>query len=133
MQISNKDQAITPVSSVLNEDTRLTSPGGLSTLARNAPRKAQGDSDVPGFRNRTALTQRYARLLANDEAHQWLTAAYQLRKDYLHSLADPHGRLTWADLAQARWTVAMGVSKYLDFAIQRPELNRSQLLKKLKS
>ena len=83
-------------------------------------------------RNRKALTKRYARLLANDEADQWLTAAYQLRNDYLHSLADPHGRLTWADLARARWTVAMGVKKYLDFAIQRPELDRTQLLKELK-
>ena len=83
-------------------------------------------------KNRTALTQRYAHLLANDEANRWLTAAYRLRNDYLHSLADPHGRLTWADLARARWTVAMGVNKYLDFAIQRPELNRLQLLKELK-
>ena len=82
-------------------------------------------------RNRTALTQRYARLLANDKADRWLTAAYRLRNDYLHSLADPQRRLTWADLARARWTVATGVEKYLDFAIQRPELNRSQLLKEL--
>ena len=84
-------------------------------------------------RNRKALTKRYKRLLANDEADDWLTAPYQLRNHYLHSLADPHGRLTWTDLARARWTVAMGVKKYLDFAIQRPKLNREQLLKELKA
>ena len=83
-------------------------------------------------KNRNALTRRYERLLANDEVDGWLKAAYQLRNDYLHSLADPHGKLTWTDLARARWTVAMGVNRYLDFAIQRPELNRSQLLKELK-
>ena len=82
-------------------------------------------------KNRKALTKRHARLLANDEADQWLTDAYQLRNQYLHSLADPHGKLTWADLARARWMVAMGVNRYLDCAIQKPELNRAQLLKHL--
>ena len=82
-------------------------------------------------KNRTALTKRYAHLLANEEAGRWLTAAYQLRNEYLHSLADHHSKLTWADLARARWTVAMAVNKYLDFAIQRPKLNRSQLLNEL--
>ena len=84
-------------------------------------------------KNRKVLTKRYARLLANDEADQWLTDAYQLRNEYLHSLADPHGRLTWADLARARWMVAMAVNRYLDCAIQKPELNRAQLLKHLQN
>ena len=82
-------------------------------------------------RNRNPLKHRYARIVANDEAALWLTAAYRLRDDYLHSLADPQRKLTWTDLARTRWSVATAVGKYLDFAIERPELNRSQLLKQL--
>ena len=82
-------------------------------------------------RKRNALEQRYAGLVASNEASQWLTAAYRLRDDYLHSLADPKHRVPWTDLARARWTVATAVGRYLDFAIKRPELNRSQLLKHL--
>ena len=82
-------------------------------------------------RSRNALKQRYTRLVANDEAASWLTAAYELRDGYLHSLADPKHGLTSTDLAGARWTVAAAVKKYLDFAIQRPALNRSELLKRL--
>ena len=84
-----------------------------------------------GKRGRNALKQRYARLVANDEAATWLNAAYQLRDDYLHSLADPKHGLTSTDLARARWTVATAVKKYLDFAIEHPALNRSELLKRL--
>ena len=82
-------------------------------------------------RKRNVLKQRYTRLVANDQASQWLTEAYRLRDDYLHSLADPKRRMTSTDLARTRWTVATAVGKYLDFAIQRHELNRSQLLKLL--
>ena len=80
---------------------------------------------------RTKLTQRFARLVADAQGAQWLAAAYRLRNDYLHSVGDPQHKLTWADLARARWTVATAVGKYLDFAIQHPRLNRSQLLKQL--
>ena len=82
-------------------------------------------------RNRNALKRRHARLVANDEAASWLTAAYGLRDGYLHSLADPNRRLTSTDLAQTRWTVATAVGKYLDFATRHTRLNRSQLLKQL--
>ena len=82
-------------------------------------------------RNRNALKQRFARLVASNEASQWLKAAYRLRDDYLHSLADPKRNLTWTALAQIRWAVATAVEKYLDFANEQPELNRSQLLKQL--
>ena len=84
-------------------------------------------------RNRNALKRRHARLVANDEAARWLTAAYELRDGYLHSLADPKHRLTSTNLAQTRWTVATAVGKYLDFAIQHTQLNRSQLLKQLET
>ena len=82
-------------------------------------------------RTRTELTKRFARLVADAQAAQWLEAAYRLRNDYLHSVGDPQHKLTLADLARARWTVATAVGKYLDFAIQHPGLNRSQLLKQL--
>ena len=82
-------------------------------------------------RNRNALNHRYTRLVVDDKAAQWLTAAYRLRNDYLHSLTEPSRKLTWTDLARARWAVATAVGKYLDFAIQQPELNRLQLLKQL--
>ena len=79
-------------------------------------------------RNRTKLIQRFAHLVADEQAGQWLESTYRLRNDYLHSLADPHQKLTWTDLARARWIVATAVNSYLDFAIEHPELNRSQLL-----
>ena len=88
-------------------------------------------------RKREPLTRRYECLVADDElvaddkAASWLKAAYKLRNNYLHSLADPKHRLTLTDLARARWTVATAVKKYLDFAIQHPALNRSELLKRL--
>ena len=82
-------------------------------------------------RNRNALNHRYTRLVVGDKAAQWLTAAYRLRNEYLHSLAEPNRKLTSTDLARTRWTVATAVGKYLDFAIQQPQLNRSQLLKQL--
>ena len=80
---------------------------------------------------RTKLTQRFPRLVAGDQAGQWLESAYRLRNDYLHSLAHPQHKLTWTDLARTRWIVAMAVKNYLDFATEHPELNRSQLLKLL--
>ena len=79
-------------------------------------------------RNRTKLIQRFAHLVADEQAGQWLEATYRLRNEYLHSLADPHQRLTWTELARARWIVATAVNNYLDFAMDHPELNRSQLL-----
>ena len=82
-------------------------------------------------RIRTKLTQRFARLVDDDQAALWLKSTYRLRNDYLHSLADPQHKLTWTDLARARWMVAIAVNKYLDFAIRHPRLNRSQLLKQL--
>lgn len=66
-----------------------------------------------------------------DETASWLKAAYRLRDDYLHSFAKPKHALTSTDLARARWTVATAVKKYLDFAIEHPALNRSELLKRL--
>ena len=84
-------------------------------------------------KRRTKLTQRFARLVADNQAVQWLEAAYRLRNDYLHSVADPTHRLTSTILAQTRWTVALAVGKYLDFAIQHTQLNRSQLLKQLET
>ena len=84
-------------------------------------------------RNRTSLKQRFAHLVDDHQASQWLKSAYRLRDDYLHSLADPKHMVTRVDLARTRWNVAMAVGRYLDFAIQRPELNRSQLLKQLHS
>ena len=78
--------------------------------------------------NRNALNHRYTRLVVDDKAAQWLTAAYRLRNDYLHSLAEPSRKLTWTDLARARSAVATAVGKYLDFAIQQPELNRLRVL-----
>ena len=82
-------------------------------------------------RNRTKLTQRFAHVVADEQAAQWLESTYRLRNDYLHSLADPHQKLTWTDLARARWIVATAVKNYLDFAIKHPEFNRSRLLKLL--
>ena len=86
---------------------------------------------LKGKRGRTALKQRYVHLVRHDEAIQWLNEAYRLRDDYLHSLADPKLRLSWTHLARTRWAVATAVGQYLDFAVQRPELNRSQLLRQL--
>ena len=82
-------------------------------------------------RNRTKLTERFAVLVGDEQAARWLDSAYQLRKNYLHSLGDRKDKLTWADLARARWTVATAVGKYLDFAIRHPGVNRTQLLKQL--
>ena len=82
-------------------------------------------------RSRTKLTERFNHLVADDQAARWLHSAYQLRKNYLHSLTDRKDKLTWADLARARWTVATAVGKYLDFAIRHPGVNRTQLLKQL--
>ena len=82
-------------------------------------------------RGRSTVKQRHARLVANDEASQWLNAVYRLRDAYLHSLANPKRTVAWADLARARWSVATAVNKYLDLAIQRPEFNRAQLLQSL--
>ncbi len=84
-------------------------------------------------KQRTKLTQRFAHLVGDEQAAQWLESTYRLRNDYLHSLADPHQRLTWTVLARARWIVATAVKNYLDFATDHPELNRSQLLKLLDS
>lgn len=80
---------------------------------------------------RRLLMKRYARLVGNDNAFQWVNDAYKLRNSYLHSLADPKHKVTWTDLAQARWAVAIAIQKYLDYATQRPGLNRSNLLKQL--
>ena len=82
-------------------------------------------------RNRTKLTERFAVLVGDEQAAQWLESTYRLRNAYLHSLAHPQQRLTWTDLARARWAVATGVKNYLDFAIKHPEFNRSRLLKLL--
>ena len=82
-------------------------------------------------RRRKKLTRRFAHLVADEQAAQWLEATYRLRNEYLHSLADPHQKLTWTELARARWIVATAVNNYLDFAIDHPELDRSQLLKLL--
>ena len=84
-------------------------------------------------RGRKALKRRHARLVANADSAPWLTAAYDLRDGYVHSLADPKHRLTSTALAQTRWTVAIAVGKYLDFAIQHTQLNSSQLLKQLET
>ncbi len=78
---------------------------------------------------RNVLKQRFSRLVGNDQASRWLTAAYRLRDDYLHSLADQTHKVTWTDPARTSWIVAMAVANYLDLAIQRPMLNRSRLLK----
>ena len=80
-------------------------------------------------RSRAALRRRYARLVDHHKASQWLKRAYRLRDDYLHSLADPKRRLSWAHLARTRWLVATAVGRYIDFAVQRPELGRSELLR----
>ena len=82
-------------------------------------------------KQRTKLTRRFLRLVGSDQLTQWLETAYRLRNEYLHSLAHPQEKLTWTDLARARWIVATAVKNYLDFAIEHPELNRSQLLKLL--
>ena len=82
-------------------------------------------------RRRTNLTQRFPRLVAVSQAGQWLESAYQIRNDYLHSLAHFQHKLTWNDLARTRWIVATAVKKYLDFATKHPKLNQSQLLKLL--
>ena len=82
-------------------------------------------------RYRTKLTERFAVLVGDEQAVQWLKSTYRLRNAYLHSLAHPQQRLTWTDLARARWAVATGVKNYLDFAIKHPEFNRSRLLKLL--
>ena len=84
-----------------------------------------------GETKRHLLMQRYARLVGNDNSFQWVNNAYDLRNSYLHSFADPKHKVTWTDLAQARWAVAIAVQKYLDFATQRPGLNRSKILKQL--
>ncbi|MCY4589820.1 MAG: hypothetical protein OXE86_04475 [Alphaproteobacteria bacterium] len=82
-------------------------------------------------RRREKLTRRFAHLVADEQAAQWLESTYRLRNEYLHSLADPHQKLTWTDLARARWIVATAVKNYLDFAVKHPEFNRSRLLKLL--
>ena len=82
-------------------------------------------------RRRKNLNRRFAHLVAGEQATQWLDRTYQLRNEYLHSLADPHQKLTLTDLARARWIVATAVKNYLDFATDHPELNRSQLLELL--
>ena len=82
---------------------------------------------------REKLTRRFAHLVADEQAVQWLECTYRLRNEYLHSLADPQQKLTWTDLARARWIVATAVKNYLDFATNHPELDRSQLLKLLDS
>lgn len=82
-------------------------------------------------RRREKLNRRFAHLVAGEQATQWLDRTYQLRNEYLHSLADLHQKVTRTDLARARWIVATAVKNYLDFAADHPELNRSQLLKLL--
>ena len=84
-------------------------------------------------RNRKALKQRFSRLVGNNQASQWLTDAYRLRDNYVHSLADPKYKLTRTGLARTRWIVSIAVGNYLDFAIRRPTLNRSRLLSELDS
>ena len=82
-------------------------------------------------RRRVKLKNRFTRLVDNDDASEWLNSSYRLRDDYLHSLADPDKELQKAILARARWAVATAVDRYLKFAIQNPQLGRSQLLEKL--
>ena len=78
---------------------------------------------------RNALKHRCARLVPHDETRQWLDDAYWFRDHYLHSLTDAEQRLSWTHLARTRWVVATAVGRYLDFAVQRPELSRLQLLR----
>ena len=80
---------------------------------------------------RPTVTRRFRRLVADDQPTQWLKSAYRLRDEYLHSLANFQHRLTWTDLARTRWIVATAVKNYLDFAIEHPERDRSELLKSL--
>ena len=46
---------------------------------------------LKGDRNRRALQRRFAHLVGDDDAAQWLSDSYRLRDDYLHSLAEPRG------------------------------------------
>ena len=87
---------------------------------------------LPNERNRTKLMERYARLIGNKEAYQWLDKAYELRKRYLHSLGEAKETITWGELAQARWSLAKAIDGYLDLTNQRGELNREGLLHSLK-
>lgn len=82
-------------------------------------------------KKRTMLTQRFRRLVAGKQPTRWLESAYRFRNDYLHSLVHFQHKLTWTDLARARWIVATAVNNYLDFAIKHPEHDRSELLKSL--
>ena len=85
---------------------------------------------LKGGRRRTALKRKCVHLVDHPNANQWLDDAYQLR-DYMHSLADPGQRLSWSQLARTRWLVATAVGRYLDLAVKKPELNRSELLRQL--
>lgn len=82
-------------------------------------------------RSRANLMKRYALLVNDANAAEWLNRAYKLRNDYLHSVANSTAMVTWNDLAQTRWCVARAVSEYLSLASQHSELNRQDLLKLL--
>ena len=84
-----------------------------------------------GERGRPAVKRRFKRLVRHIGANQWLKEAYRSRDAYWHSLGDSNRRLSWSHLARTRWAVATAVGKYLDFAVHRPECNRSELLKQL--
>ena len=84
-----------------------------------------------GERGRPAVKRRFKRLVRHAAANQWLKEAYRSRDDYLHSVGDSDRRLSWSHLARTRWAVATAVGKYLDFAVERPGCNRSELLKQL--
>ena len=84
-------------------------------------------------KRRNVLKERYARLVCNEKALEYINIAYRLRDDYLHSLGDPKKKVNWRDLAQARWAIAMAVDNYLHFANRRPDFNRSALLRLLES
>ena len=82
-------------------------------------------------RGRPKLKQRYARLVGDTNAVQWVQLAYDLRDDYLHSMANPETNVDRKDLARARWAVAIAVRKYVDLASRQPGTNRTTLLKQL--
>ncbi len=82
-------------------------------------------------RNRTELMKRFLNLTGDTEACKWLDSTYDLRKQYLHSLADSEKTVSWREVAKARWSLTKAIKKYLDLTDQHSDLDRDELLRLL--
>ena len=70
-------------------------------------------------KNRTKLTQRFASLVADDQAALWLEATYRLRNDYLHSVGDPEVCRQLVAIA----VVAMEIGGRMEVSVARTNVN----------